>query len=294
MIGSSRSLPAKISASQEDFIIGAVSGDLTAPSRASPLLFQESLLASSSEQSASLPRHVAIIMDGNGRWARRRLLPRIEGHRQGAKSVRRAIEFCGDMGIKILTLYAFSTENWQRPRSEVSGLMRLLSEFIDSELEELHENDIKLSTIGDLERIPAAMAAKIKAAKSRTAGNKSLILNIALSYGGRQDIVRAAKGLARAVKAGTVDEDSVNEGLFGRYLYTAGLPDPDLLIRTGGELRISNFLLWQTAYTELYFTPVLWPDFSKEDFLRAIEEYRSRQRRFGMTSEQVETDEGNE
>ena len=239
-----------------------------------------------------LPRHVAIIMDGNGRWARRRLLPRIEGHRQGAKSVRRAIEFCGDTGIKILTLYAFSTENWQRPKREVSGLMRLLSEFIDSELDELHENDVKLSTIGDLDRIPAAMEAKIKAAKSRTADNKSLILNIALSYGGRQDIVRAAKGLARALKSGTVDEDSVTEEVFGRYLYTAGLPDPDLLIRTGGELRISNFLLWQTAYTELYFTPVLWPDFGKEDFLRAIEEYRSRQRRFGMTSEQVETDEG--
>jgi undecaprenyl diphosphate synthase len=200
------------------------------------------------------------------------------------------VEFCGDAGVEVLTLYAFSTENWQRPKREVSGLMRLLSEFIDSELDELHRNDVRLTTIGDLERIPPAMAAKIDAAKTRTADNKSLILNIALSYGGRQDIVRAAKRLVRAVKSGTLDEDSVTEELFGRYLYTGELPDPDLLIRTGGELRISNFLLWQTAYTELYFTPVLWPDFGKEDFLEAIEEYRSRQRRFGMTSEQIETD----
>lgn len=187
-----------------------------------------------------------------------------------------------------MTLYAFSTENWQRPQTEVSGLMRLLSQFIDSELDELHSNDIRLITIGDVSRLPANVVAKIEAAKEKTAGNQAMTLNIALSYGGRQNIFRAALKLAHALKAGEVEEQSVTEEDLARFLDTHGLPDPDLLIRTGGEVRVSNFLLWECAYAELYFTPVLWPDFDDSTFMEAIEAYRGRQRRFGMTSEQVE------
>ena len=227
-------------------------------------------------------------MDGNGRWARRRLMPRLEGHRQGAKAVRRAVEFARRNGIEVLTLYAFSTENWQRPKTEVSGLMRLLSQFIDSELEELHANDIRFRTIGDLSRLPASVLAKIRAATERTAHNKTMTLNIALSYGGRQNILRAALRLANALKTGEVTEQNVREEDLAQFLDTHGLPDPDLLIRTGGEVRISNFLLWECAYAELYFTPLLWPDFDDAAFMAAIEAYRSRQRRFGMTSDQIQ------
>lgn len=241
-----------------------------------------------SDRSGSVPGHVAIIMDGNGRWAKRRMMPRVEGHRQGAKSVRRAVEFCRRNGIRILTLYAFSTENWKRPVSEVSGLMKLLSQFIDSELAEIHANDIRLRTIGEVDRLPTHLTAKIDAAKKRTADNRSMTLNIALSYGGREDILRAALKVARAIKSGELREEDVTEDVFGKLLYTTDLPDPDLLIRTGGEMRISNFLLWQSAYTEFYFTPVLWPDFDDKVFTEAIEAFRSRQRRFGMISEQVE------
>ncbi len=242
--------------------------------------------------SSNFPRHVAIIMDGNGRWARRRMMPRLEGHRQGAKSVRRAVEFCRRNGIQFLTLYAFSTENWQRPTSEVSGLMKLLSQFIDSELDEIHANDIRLRTIGQLDRLPSSVIEKIKAAIEKTGQNKAMVLNIALSYGGRQDIVNAALKLAGELKSGAIEESAVSEELFNRYLDTAGMPDPDLLIRTGGETRLSNFLSWQSAYSELYFSPVLWPDFNDSEFMAAIEEYRSRQRRFGMISEQIEAGKG--
>ncbi|MCX5861431.1 MAG: isoprenyl transferase [Deltaproteobacteria bacterium] len=238
------------------------------------------------EEALHLPTHVAIIMDGNGRWANGRLLPRLEGHRQGARSVRRAVEFCRRQGIRFLTLYAFSTENWQRPKSEVSGLMKLLSQFIDSELEEIHANDIALRTIGDVSRLPQSLSAKISAAKQRTSGNKSMVLSIALSYGGRQEILSAALRIAQDLKAGRIGESEVTEELFANMLDTQGMPDPDLLIRTGGEVRISNFLLWQSAYTELFFTPVLWPDFDDETFREALEAYTSRQRRYGMTSEQ--------
>lgn len=242
--------------------------------------------------STRLPRHVAIIMDGNGRWARRRLLPRLEGHRRGAQSVRRAVEFSRRNGIEVLTLYAFSTENWNRPQHEVSGLMKLLSQFIDSELAELHESDIRFRTIGHVERLPAKVADKINAAKELTKANQTMTLNIALSYGGRQEIIDATRAIATAVKAGLLDENEITEELFSDYLSSRYLPDPDLLIRTGGELRISNFLLWQTAYTELYFTDVLWPDFTEETFADAIEAYQARQRRFGMISEQIEAGTG--
>lgn len=245
----------------------------------------------SPDSRSNFPRHIAIIMDGNGRWARRRMMPRLEGHRQGAKSVRRAVEFCRRNGIEFLTLYAFSTENWQRPAGEVSGLMRLLSQFIDSELEEIYANDIRLRTIGQLDRLPGPLMEKVNAAIEKTSKNKAMVLNIALSYGGRQDIVNAALKIARDLKSGRLDEAAVNEQLFSRYLDTAGMPDPDLLIRTGDEKRLSNFLSWQSAYSELYFTPVLWPDFDDKEFMAAIEEYRSRQRRFGLISEQIDAEE---
>jgi undecaprenyl diphosphate synthase len=231
-------------------------------------------------------------MDGNGRWAKRRKLPRLEGHRQGAKSVRRAVEFCRRNGIEFLTLYAFSTENWRRPSTEVAGLMKLLSQFIDSELNELHANNIRVKTIGDVSRLPSELIAKIRNAVEKTRYNQKMTLNIALSYGGRQDIISASLKVAAAIQSGALRNEEVTEELYSKFLDTQGLPDPDLLIRTGGEMRISNFLLWQLAYAELYFTPVLWPDFDENTFIEAINEYRSRQRRFGMISEQIEAGEG--
>ena len=249
-------------------------------------------MASASDRSSDWPRHVAIIMDGNGRWAKKRRLPRLEGHRQGAKSVRRAVEFCRRNGIAFLTLYAFSTENWRRPRGEVAGLMKLLSQFIDSELSELHANGIRVRTIGELGRLPSELVAKVRAAEEKTRKNEKMVLNIALSYGGRQDIINASLKIAAAIQSGSLTKEEITEELFSEFLDTKGLPDPDLLIRTGGEMRVSNFLLWQLAYTELYFTPVLWPDFDDKHFIEAIDEYHSRQRRFGMISEQIEADEG--
>ncbi len=235
-------------------------------------------------------RHLAIIMDGNGRWASQRHLPRLEGHRQGAKAVRRTVEFCRKSGIQYLTLYAFSTENWQRPRHEVTGLMKLLSQFIDSELHEIHANDIRFTTIGDITRLPANLVAKIERAKAMTQANKSMWLIVALSYGGRQDIVNAAVKLALKIQEGGFEKEQIDEKIFAQFLDTNNIPDPDLLIRTGGELRVSNFLLWQLAYTELYFTPILWPDFDEKALSLALEEYHNRQRRFGMISEQTKSD----
>jgi len=233
-------------------------------------------------------RHVAIIMDGNGRWASQRHLPRLEGHRQGAKAVRRTVEFCRKSGVQYLTLYAFSTENWQRPKNEVTGLMRLLSQFIDSELDEIHANDIRFMTIGDITRLPAYLISKIERAKARTQENKSMCLIVALSYGGRQDIVNAALKLTVKLDERSLKKEQVNETIFAELLDTSSIPDPDLLIRTGGEVRVSNFLLWQLAYTELYFTPILWPDFDEKTLSQALEEYTNRQRRFGTISEQRE------
>ncbi len=237
--------------------------------------------------SEGVPTHVAIIMDGNGRWAKRRLMPRLEGHRQGAKSVRRAVEFCRRNGVKFLTLYAFSTENWQRPQTEVSGLMRLLSQFIDSELDEIHKNDIRFNIIGQLDRLPTVVKEKVSSALERTANNKTMVLTVALSYGGRQEIVSAAIKMSRSIRSGALQEKDIDDEVFKSFLDTSDIPDPDLLIRTGGEIRISNFLLWQAAYSELYFTDLLWPDFDEEAFRSAIETFRSRQRRFGKISEQI-------
>lgn len=201
------------------------------------------------------------------------------------------MEYCRRTGIHFLTLYAFSTENWQRPAGEISGLMKLLSQFLHSELDEIHENDIRVTTIGDLGRLPGNLVARIEAAKEKTSGNRAMVLNIALSYGGRQDILQAVLRIARALESGDLAEHQVTEEVFSRHLYTSRLPDPDLLIRTGGEIRISNFLLWQCAYAELYFTPVLWPDFDELVFGEAVREYQSRQRRFGRTSDQIQVGE---
>ena len=221
-----------------------------------------------------LPNHIAIIMDGNGRWAKMRNLPRIFGHRQGIKSVREVIEGCTELGIKILTLYAFSTENWQRPKTEIRFLMRLLYNYLKREAEELHKKNIKLTTIGDITKLPENVQSEIEHIKNVTKNNSGLILNLALNYGGRSEIIESIKKLVKSKK-------EINEQNLSEFMYTSGLPDPDLLIRTSGELRISNFLLWQIAYTELYFTDVLWPDFRKEDLYKAIIDYQSRDRRFG-------------
>lgn len=223
----------------------------------------------------NIPQHVAIIMDGNGRWAERKGLPRIFGHRAGVRSVKRAIKFAIKIGIKILTLYAFSTENWSRPQSEILGLMTLLREYIKKESDTLKKNNIRLRVLGDLSKIPNDVRISVERIISETQNNTGLILNIALNYGSRQEIVMAVNKIIED-KLQSIDEQKLSE-----YLYTSGLPDPDLLIRTSGEYRLSNFLLWQIAYTELYFTKTLWPDFDEKEFLSAIKDYNLRKRRFG-------------
>jgi undecaprenyl diphosphate synthase len=225
----------------------------------------------------TIPRHVAIIMDGNGRWAAARGLPRAVGHREGIKAVRRTIESAINLGVKYLTLFAFSSENWARPEDEVTDLTGLLRQYLRSELNELHENGVRLRIIGERDRFGPNLAADLAAAEARTAGNEKLTLVMALSYGGRADIVAAAR---LAVASGLTPEE-ITEQKFGAWLATDGIPDPDLLIRTSGEQRISNFLLWQTAYAELYFTDVLWPDFGEQEFGGAVREFARRERRFG-------------
>jgi len=235
-----------------------------------------------------LPRHIAIIMDGNGRWAQKHAFDRIRGHKKGAETVRMAVRTCREIGIKYLTLFAFSMENWERPETEVNALMSLLESYVDKEIRELKKQGIKLITIGDLERLNPRLKQKVLGAVESTSGNDKMVLNVALSYGGRDEIVHAVKKIVRDVERGAVAAAEITKELFSKYLYTADIPDPDLLIRTSGEYRISNFLLWQTAYTELYFTKVLWPEFTKEDLLKAIASYQKRERRFGLTSEQLQ------
>lgn len=234
-----------------------------------------------------LPQHVAIIMDGNGRWAENHTLGRILGHRKGAESVRIVTKTCRRIGIRCLTLYAFSVENWLRPKKEVRALMNLLIQYLEEETKEMMDHDIRLTAIGDLDSLEAQVYKKLVETMDRTAGNQGMILNLALSYGGRDEIASAAKRLAADAVAGKIEVADVTKELFSKYLYTNGIPDPDLLIRTGGEYRVSNFLLYQMAYTEFYFTDILWPDFSEKDLLKAICEYQRRERRFGMTSEQI-------
>ncbi len=228
-----------------------------------------------------LPKHVAIIMDGNGRWAESRHLPRIAGHREGIKSVRETVQACSDLGIQALTIYAFSQENWNRPLPEVSALMGLLEYFLAQEQTKLIEQGVRFRTIGRLEDLPASAIQWVRDTEQATAHLDKLHLTVALSYGGRTEIVDAVREILRDAQEGKLQPDEVDEALVQQHLYTQGLPDPDLLIRTSGETRISNFLLWQLAYTELYFTPTLWPDFRRREFLLALLEYQRRERRFG-------------
>lgn len=235
----------------------------------------------------NLPQHIAIIMDGNGRWAQNHAIGRVRGHKKGAKSVQTTVRTCREIGIKYLTLFAFSVENWGRPANEIEALMSLLEEYLTKEIAQLHKQGIKLTTIGDIDKLWPSVREKLIAAKQMTAKNDQMVLNIALSYGGRDEIISAVKKIVEDSQSGKINTDDINKDNFGKYLDTEGIPDPDLLIRTSGEYRISNFLLWQMAYTELYFTKVLWPDFEKEDIYKAIASYQKRERRFGLTGEQL-------
>lgn len=234
-----------------------------------------------------LPKHVAVIMDGNGRWAQKRGNLRIFGHKNAVTAVRETVEVAAELGVKVLTLYAFSTENWNRPKDEVGGLMDLLVSTMGTEIERLHKNQIRLNTIGDFDALPPKVQKELNAAKKLTANNQHMTLNIALSYSSRWEITNAAKNIIADAVQGKIKPEDMNEEKFASYLNTAGMPDPELLIRTSGELRISNFLLWQLSYAELYFTEKLWPDFRKQDFIDAIVSYQQRERRFGKTSEQI-------
>jgi undecaprenyl diphosphate synthase len=243
------------------------------------------MIAKASHLPAHLPRHVAIIMDGNGRWARKRGFPRVAGHKVGLESVRAMVKACQELGIGYLTLYAFSAENWRRPRAEVSFLMALLKTYLRREIAELHKNGVRLNAIGRLEELPTPARRELASAMDKTRDNQGLVLTLAINYGGRHEILDAARRWAQAVKAGK-EKAALTDESFSRYLYDGSLPDPDLLIRTSGEFRLSNFLLWQSAYSEIFITPVLWPDFRKPQLLAALKDYQARERRFGDVSAQ--------
>jgi len=230
----------------------------------------------------SLPRHVAIIMDGNGRWARERGLPRIEGHRRGSESVREIVRVSGELGVEYLTLYAFSIENWNRPKAEVSALMRLLEFYLKQEIAELDKSNVRLAAIGRIHELPASAQKQLEKSIAALNKNTGLTLVLALSYGGRAEIVDAVRSICREVKGGRLDAADVDEKVISQNLYTRAIPDPDLLIRTSGEMRVSNFLLWQISYAEIYVTETLWPDFRKTAYLKALEDYSGRNRRFGL------------
>lgn len=234
-----------------------------------------------------LPKHVAIIMDGNGRWARERAMPRAYGHQNGAKAVRASIEIAVELGIRYLTLYAFSTENWNRPKLEIEALMSLLASTIDSESKSLIDNNIRLKIIGDTSSLPQTVQSKLSRVLEQTSHLTGLTLIVALSYSSKWEITEAAKSIALKCQKGEINPNDITQDLVGQHLATAGIPDPELLIRTSGEFRISNFLLWQIAYAELHFTKTLWPDFNKTDFIKAIIDFQQRERRFGKTSEQL-------
>ena len=238
--------------------------------------------------SKRLPRHVAIIMDGNGRWASGRGLPRIEGHRRGKEAVRAVVETARRLGIPYLSLYAFSTENWNRPQKEVDALMGLLRRYLATELRKMMRNQIRLLAIGNLDRLPAAVQDALRRNMEATRNNTGMTVVLAVSYGGREELAAAMRTMAREVQNGTLDPASINERTVSAHLSTAGIPDPDLLIRTSGEMRVSNFLLWQIAYSELLVTPTLWPDFGEAEFVAALSHYQGRERRFGRTPEQIE------
>jgi undecaprenyl diphosphate synthase len=238
---------------------------------------------------AKLPSHVAIIMDGNGRWAKQKGKFRIFGHKNGVKSVRDTVEAAAEIGIKFLTLYAFSTENWSRPKKEVDALMSLLISTLGIEIKTLMDNNVRLLSIGDTESLPKKVLEKLQNTINKTAGNNGLSLVLALSYSSKSEIMQAIRKIAEDIESGKLSSARITEKIFEQHLYTHSIPDPELLIRTSGEYRISNFLLWQIAYSELYFTNVLWPDFRKEDFYQALHDFQNRERRFGMTSEQIKS-----
>ncbi|MEA3286732.1 MAG: isoprenyl transferase [Candidatus Marinimicrobia bacterium] len=237
----------------------------------------------------NLPKHVAIIMDGNGRWAKSQSKPRIFGHKAGVKSVRRITEIAGELGLETLTLYTFSNENWKRPKLEVSALMNLLLDTITKEVDDLHRNNVRLTVIGDLDSMPKGPRKGMLDGITKTAKNTGLNLNLALNYGSRQEILQAVKTIGRAVELGELKAEDINDETISQNLYTGSIQDPDLLIRTSGEFRLSNFLLWQLAYTEIVVTPVFWPAFEELEFLNAIREYQKRERRYGQVSEQIQT-----
>lgn len=239
---------------------------------------------------ARLPRHVAIIMDGNGRWAKSRNRPRLYGHKVGADSVQDIVEVCREIGIEYLTLYAFSSENWRRPQSEVSGLMSILKKYLKSELSKMLKNDIRLISIGDRSQLPDSVRKTLESTIESSADNSKLVLNLALSYGGRDEIVRAFRTISEKCCDGRMAPDEITDQTVTDHLDTRELPDPDLLIRTGGEARLSNFLLWQLSYAEIYFTQTMWPDFRRDVFMKALADYQNRERRFGQTGEQVNTE----
>lgn len=234
-----------------------------------------------------LPQHVAIIMDGNGRWAKQRGMSRIRGHEEGAESVRVIVRATREIGIPWLTLYAFSEENWRRPKLEVEALMVLLKRFLQSEMREMLDNGIRFQAIGRLHKLPKDVQKTVRETAEKTASNREMVLTLALSYGGRQEITDAVRKMVQKAEAGEIRSSQVSEALVSEHLYTANMPDPDLLIRTSGECRISNFLLWQIAYAEIYMTPIYWPDFRKEQYIEALIEYQKRERRFGATGDQV-------
>lgn len=239
------------------------------------------------KKSGQIPVHIAIIMDGNGRWAKRRGLPRAAGHSRGVESVRDIVKACSQLGVRFLTLYTFSTENWRRPKDEVSMLMRLLLKSLRDETDELNQNDIKITMIGDLESLPREVQKELRDACEKTKDNKKMVLNLALSYSGRVEILMAIKKIANSVARKKITPEEINESVFSWYLMTKDMPDPDLVIRTSGEFRVSNFLLWQIAYSEFYISEVLWPDFRRNDLYDAIKSFQKRERRFGKVSEQI-------
>jgi undecaprenyl diphosphate synthase len=239
-----------------------------------------------------LPHHLAIIMDGNGRWAARRSLDRVAGHQKGAESVRAVVRASREIGIPYLTLFAFSSENWSRPREEVEALMVLLKNYLDTELQEMLDNNIRFLAIGELARLPREVLTTLQETMKKTLAATGMTLTLALSYGGRDDILQAMRRIMSHCQDGNLAPKDINENLFSKYLWTTNLPDPDLLVRTSGEMRISNFFLWQLAYTEIYVTSTLWPDFDKEELIQALLNYQDRERRFGLTSDQIKTGNG--
>lgn len=254
--------------------------------KASDEFLQEEL-----KNSGVIPNHIAIIMDGNGRWAKKKGLPRVAGHKRGVDTVREIVEACAQIGVRYLTLYTFSTENWKRPKEEVSTLMRLLLKSLKDRVKELNKNDIRLTTIGDINKLPVEVQRQLLTDIERTKNNKKMVLNLALSYSGRWELIKAMKSVAEAVTAGEISSDDITEETISDHLTTKNIPDPELLIRTSGEFRVSNFLLWQIAYTEFVITDVYWPDFKREHLYDAILQFQKRERRFGKVSEQINQNE---